>query len=393
MHLHYFYDTPPDSNAAALTQALQTLHAACAIGACATLYLRDAAKFDVKLLHKRHHLEDNARFSVKPFFGRFTRRAYPRALHQLAQRNEGFLNVFMTRGESGLPLITAADASQWFRILEVHRLCFVRLIEKRTGKIWTGTGPRRFTERRMAQREQHALDRADALVAVSPAVQRAAVDTFHFTGPSMVLPSGVAIDNVPFADDASRDIDVIYAGKLDPAKGVDIAVRAMAHLPDKTLSIVGGTPEQIEAGRALAAASGVSDRIVWHGRVDPAAVAALLRRARVGLCPLPRDRSVVSQAFSSPMKILEYMAAGAVVVASDLPSVREIVEHDQCAILVPPNDPAALAAAIQRALDDPALRHRLRAAARARAEHFAWPVRARRLLEFIGQHQRKARVI
>jgi glycosyltransferase involved in cell wall biosynthesis len=71
------------------------------------------------------------------------------------------------------------------------------------------------------------------------------------------------------------------------------------------------------------------------------------------------------------------------VVASDLPSLREILTHEQDALLVEPENAPALAAAIERLLGDEALRARLGAALGARAAHHTWDARAQRLVEWM----------
>ncbi len=77
------------------------------------------------------------------------------------------------------------------------------------------------------------------------------------------------------------------------------------------------------------------------------------------------------------------MASGRALVASDLPSIREVVRPDEHALLVPPDDPATLAAAILRLAAEPDLAGRLAATAREYVEDFTWPVRARAIADFI----------
>jgi phosphatidyl-myo-inositol alpha-mannosyltransferase len=72
--------------------------------------------------------------------------------------------------------------------------------------------------------------------------------------------------------------------------------------------------------------------------------------------------------------LVEAMAAGLPIVATDIPGYREVVRPDVEGLLVPPNDSGALAAALRRVLADRELAHRLRHAGRARAELFRWPV-------------------
>ena len=143
--------------------------------------------------------------------------------------------------------------------------------------------------------------------------------------------------------------------------------------------IVGGHAKEPDLGRlkALASSLGISDRVTFTGLVEPGRVADLLRQADV--VALPNPPSAISTRFTSPLKLFEYMAAGRPIVASDLPSVREVLHHDVDALLVTPGDPAAMAAAIERLLADPALATRLADAALSAVPAYSWDRRAERL--------------
>jgi glycosyltransferase involved in cell wall biosynthesis len=82
------------------------------------------------------------------------------------------------------------------------------------------------------------------------------------------------------------------------------------------------------------------------------------------------------------MKVFEYMASGRPIVISDLPVLREVLRPDIDALMVEPEDPDALLAALELLRDDPELGRRLAASAldRARTE-FTWELRARRIVE------------
>ena len=72
------------------------------------------------------------------------------------------------------------------------------------------------------------------------------------------------------------------------------------------------------------------------------------------------------------MVLVEAMAAGVPVIASDIPGYREVLRHEVDGLLVPPRQPGALAAAIRRVLTDPACAERLELAGRERASEFSW---------------------
>jgi glycosyltransferase involved in cell wall biosynthesis len=172
---------------------------------------------------------------------------------------------------------------------------------------------------------------------------------------------------------------VAYAGHLYAWKGVDVLVHALALLPEARGLIVGGHAAEPDLARvqALVAQLEIADRVTFTGLVEPARVAELLRTATI--LALPNPASAISTRFTSPLKLFEYMAAGRPIVASDLPSIREVLHDGVDALLVAPGDPQALADAIRRLLNDPALGRRLAAAAFAAVGEYGWDRRATRL--------------
>jgi glycosyltransferase involved in cell wall biosynthesis len=149
--------------------------------------------------------------------------------------------------------------------------------------------------------------------------------------------------------------------------------------------IIGGHPGEADLARvtALAASLGLlghddtPDRLTVSGLLPPPAVAAAL--ASANLLVLPNTATAISERYTSPLKLFEYLARGAAIVASDLPAIREILTHDVTAWLVPPGDAPALAAACTALAADPARRQRLGEAARALSAEYTWDRRAERL--------------
>lgn len=150
-------------------------------------------------------------------------------------------------------------------------------------------------------------------------------------------------------------------GRLHPQKGVDVLLRALSALPrefpDLKTLIVGEGPARPELER-LAAQLGVSQKVIFTGlrRDIPDILAAL------DLLVLP------SRWEGMPNVVLEAMAAGTPVVATAVGAVPELVIDGETGLLVPPEDPAALAQCLRRLLSDAPLRARLAAAGRARVE-------------------------
>jgi glycosyltransferase involved in cell wall biosynthesis len=178
---------------------------------------------------------------------------------------------------------------------------------------------------------------------------------------------------------ADAAFTVGYAGHLYPWKGVDVLIQALALEPRARGLIVGGHPAERDRARveALARELGIAARVEFSGLVPPGDVARHLARASVLV--VPNTASAMSDRYTSPLKLFEYLMMGRPIVASDLPALREVLTHEETALLVPAGDPTALAGAVTRLMDDPALAASLAARARALAPAFTWSARAARL--------------
>ncbi len=204
-------------------------------------------------------------------------------------------------------------------------------------------------------------------------------------GRMAVLPDGTTPPTgaLPPRDPKART--VVYAGQLYAWKGVDVLLRAMALLPEATLTVIGGSgtadghDPDLARCRALAAELQIGDRVAFTGFVPHAEVRGRLAGAGVAVVPLP-DR-LMSRFFTSPLKVFDYMAAGVPIVASDLPALHDVLQDGENALLVPPDDPGALATAIRRLLVNPGLADRLRRTAFEGVGAFTWDARAARILE------------
>jgi glycosyltransferase involved in cell wall biosynthesis len=142
-------------------------------------------------------------------------------------------------------------------------------------------------------------------------------------------------------------------GRLERQKGFDILIRALGRVEGATLFIVGDGTERANL-EELARGVGVAERVVWNGwRDDPR-----------GLFP-SFDVLVFPSRFEGfPLAVLEALLAGSAVVAADVGSVAEVVRDGETGLLVPPEDPGAVADAIRRLLADEGLRRRLGEAGR-----------------------------
>jgi glycosyltransferase involved in cell wall biosynthesis len=163
-----------------------------------------------------------------------------------------------------------------------------------------------------------------------------------------VIPSGV--DLPPEIGEEASPPEVLYAGRLSPEKGVLELVEAASGL---NLVVAGDGPLRASVPQA-------------RGFVPPAELERLYARAAVVACPSRREGFGVA--------CLEAMAHGRPVVASAVGGLKDLVVDGETGLLVPPRDPVALRAALERLLGDGGLRRALGAAGRERArERFSWP--------------------
>lgn len=253
----------------------------------------------------------------------------------------------------------------------------------------TATPPSARKLRRLAAREARVWRMADGYVTITAGLAADLEARFGSRPQLQVIPDGARIPAAAPAagDDAPRTgngVLVAYAGHLYAWKGVDLLLAALALAPGVRGLVVGGHAAESDLARvqALATTLGVAARVRFTGLVEPARVAGLLRSADILI--LPNPRSAISERFTSPLKLFEYMAAGRAIVASDLPAIREILHDEVDALLVPAGDPVALAAAIGRLAADPAARARLGEAAAAAAPAFTWDRRAARLEDLLS---------
>jgi len=151
---------------------------------------------------------------------------------------------------------------------------------------------------------------------------------------------------------------VVYAGTLEPYQGMDILVRAFAIVrrtrPDARLLIVGGTPEQIAALRALADEEQLGDGCIFTGRVPKHEAQAYASRASVLMSPR-------SEGKNTPLKIYEQLASGIPLVATNIRAHTQVLDDSVCFLVDP--EPASMARGILGALNDDQRRRRVVAAA------------------------------
>jgi glycosyltransferase involved in cell wall biosynthesis len=206
------------------------------------------------------------------------------------------------------------------------------------------TGTFRFVERGLGRL-------ADRVVAISESLRRFTiervgvpedkVETIHYgldeppaawgTNPLDAVPEGARI--------------LLSVSRLTEQKGIDVAVNALPLLPDDTVLVVLGEGPERATLTELARGLGVESRLFLPGRVPD--VAAWLRRASVYVQPARWE--------GFGLAVLEAMVCALPVVATNVSSLPELVADGDTGVLVPPDDPAALARGVVRVLSEPSL--------------------------------------
>jgi glycosyltransferase involved in cell wall biosynthesis len=212
-----------------------------------------------------------------------------------------------------------------------------------------------------------ALGRAEVVLSNSHAT--AAALARHGVHEERIVVSQLGLPSLPEAADHGISGQFVLAvGELSARKGHAMLLEAFASADLGHLRLVLAGPDAGQ-GRLLAelaARLGITDRCVLPGRVSDAALAGLYRDAEVLCFPS------VAEGFGLP--VLEAMAAGLPVIASDLDVVREVA--GDAAMLVPPGDVRVLSGALQQLIGDEQLRSRLAERGLLRAGSFSWEATA-----------------
>lgn len=211
---------------------------------------------------------------------------------------------------------------------------------------------------------RHLVARLDVRIAVSKAAERYVAASCP--GRYEIVPNGVRApvdaDRPPLRNGRPR---ILFVGRPEPRKGLPVLLQAFGQLDgDAALDLVGPTGPS-------------GPGVTYHGRCDERSRGELLARASVLCAP-----SLRSESFG--LVLLEAMAAGVPVVASDLPGYRAVLPPE-CGVLVPPGDVDALATTLRRVLADDDLRKRMRAAGPAAAARYDWSRIARRTVSLYEQ--------
>ena len=239
---------------------------------------------------------------------------------------------------------------------------------------------------------RYFVSRLDGRIAVSqPAVDFA---SRYFPGDYTIIPNGVSLERftneiMPLPEFSDGKLNILFLGRIsEPRKGLKYLLRAFMlvknQLPNARLIIVGKGKES--GYRRYLEKHGIKD-VVFTGFVSEEDKPRYYRSAHVFCAP-----SLGGESFG--ITLIEAMASGLPVVASDIPGYASVLEHAKQGFLVEPKDKEALAIALLHLLDNPELRRTMGEAASLKADEYNWIKVSKRVLEFYdrSQYSRRARI-
>jgi D-inositol-3-phosphate glycosyltransferase len=236
--------------------------------------------------------------------------------------------------------------------------------------------------------EAHVVRIADRIIAPTPAEANQLQELYGADGAKIaIVPPGVDLSRFHPIDKAEAkrrvgipcgDHNILFAGRIEPLKGIDTLLRAMSILQEQhpaavkntCVAIVGGDPwaDTLDAEmarlQALRHELGIHDLVTFLGAKDQDILPDYYAAAEMVVMP--------SHYESFGMVALEAMAMGTPVIASEVGGLAHLIRHGINGFHVPSRDPHALAARILHLLEDGELRAQLGAQARSVARHYAW---------------------
>ncbi|MGO8950865.1 MAG: glycosyltransferase family 4 protein [Ktedonobacterales bacterium] len=200
-----------------------------------------------------------------------------------------------------------------------------------------------------------------------------------FPGDYRIIPNGVDVahfrpDAAPLPEFMDGKLNILYLGRIERRKGAKYLLRAIPHIREhypNTRFIIAGEGQLRSAFQKIVARAGWRD-VIFTGRVPVEKMPAIYATAHVFCAPNTGGES-------QGIVLLEALAAGRPVVASDIPGFHAVIRDQVDGILVPPRKHEQLAWAICNLLGDEPARERLAAKGRQRAEEFSWERVGRRI--------------
>lgn len=245
---------------------------------------------------------------------------------------------------------------------------------------------------KLVQQEQACIEAADLIVTVSQVNADHLVRRGADPDRICVIPNGVDPEVFSYRrprPSDGRDLRLLYCGTISAWQGVHLAVEALSicrrEIPARLTLVGDGRTRQWRDIDRRCHDLGVADFVQRLEPVSQSQLAEIHHRHDVVVAPLTaNDRNLVQGC--CPLKVIEAMASGTPLIASDLPVVTALARNGVQALLVKPGSAKAIAAAVLRLINDPHLATQLSASARRRVkQHLTWRHAQASLIEAYGR--------
>jgi phosphatidylinositol alpha-mannosyltransferase len=227
---------------------------------------------------------------------------------------------------------------------------------------------------------ERLYDKIDVRIAISEQAQR--TNEMYVPGEYYIVPLGVDVKRFSRDGDKYPEMknkSILFVGRMDPRKGLHRLLRSFVlvreKMPDARLFIVGGGPGA-EKYRRMVDSHGIADSVLFRGQVSNSHLAKYFRSCTVYTSPAEGGESF-------GLVLIEAMASGVPVVASDIAGYNEVVQNGRNGVLVDTADPDKYAAALLHVLQDGKLRKNLVSEGLKDIEtRYRWDVIARQIEQF-----------
>jgi glycosyltransferase involved in cell wall biosynthesis len=295
--------------------------------------------------------------------------AFPRVLLPVVVWATHFVQS-MRRPRAGIFIAFSPEVAIGAAVARLLRRRSSVLVVRMINDVWSShgraLGGRRLEPRIMQALERFALRRADLVLPIGPFMHQIAR---RFGVPEeriLELPRQTRWSGMEVTTKERGRARITAAGRLVQTKGFHVLLMAFAQIaqefPHVLLEVAGDGQERSNLQR-LAGSLGINERVRLRGWLSPEEMRGFFGGALISVLP-----SLVNEGL--PTVLLEAGLARCALIGSDVGGIRDIVHRDHTGMLVPPNDPGALADALRALLRDPQHRERLGAAARAEARAY-----------------------
>lgn len=190
----------------------------------------------------------------------------------------------------------------------------------------------------------------------------------------------LVLDKYGIEDD---DNVLIYSGSFIWWKGVDTLVKSLYYVENEKIKLllVGGFGEDFEKIKELVKKYNLQSKVVLTGYLKQEEIIKILKKAQVGV--IPNNKSPEGESYTSPIKLYEYMASGLAVIASELPSIREVLDEKGCLFFEVENE-EDLAKKIDYLFSHPDLIEEMSEYNKEKVKEYTWENKVNKINEFIN---------